>query len=137
MDIKPIPNKDLMQLLPLVIAMHECMDETTNEFGAINTLMHEINTKEDFTAIGLYDEDKLVGFVKGYCFSKKMFYFSGIYVIMKNTKHTKQLIEYCFDLVKQKGYSAWSLDATNGNISSIIEKYGATVKHTRYIKENI
>lgn len=137
MEIKSVPNKDLMQLFPLLIEMHKAMDPETNEFGAINTFMCEINTKEDFTVIGLYDGDKLMGFVKGYCFSKNMFYFSGIYVIMKNTIYTKQLIEYCFDLVKQKGYSAWSLDATNGNISSIIEKYGAKVKYTRYVKENI
>lgn len=135
MIIKPIPNKDLIQLFTLAIEMYKCMDPEINEFGAINTIMADINTQKDFTAIGLYDGDILKGFVTGHYFTKKMFHFSGIYVIMKNNPFTKQLIEYCFDLVKQKGYSAWSVDATNSNISSIMEKYGAKVKYTRYIKE--
>lgn len=135
MEIKPIVNSDLVQLLELAIKMYKVIDPTTNEFGAVNTVMYEINTKEDFTAIGLYDEDKLVGFMTGYCFSKKQFHFSGIYVIIKNNEWTKQLIEYCLDLIKQKGYSAWSVDTTNGNISSIVEKYGAKELYTRYIKE--
>lgn len=135
MDIRRIENKDMVQFLALAIDMYQAIDSTVNEFGAINSIMHEINTKEDFSAIGLFEKDKLMGFVKGHCFSKKLFHFSGIYVIIKNNKFTKQLIEYCFDLVKQKGYSAWSVDATNSNISSIMEKYGASIKHTRYVKE--
>lgn len=135
MEIRLIENKDIIQLLTLAIEMFKNIDNTVNEFGAINTIMHYANNEQDFTAIGLYDEDKLVGFVTGHCFSKKVFYFSGIYVIIKNNKSTKDLIEYSFDLVAKKGYSAWMVDATNGNISSIMEKYGAVVKHTRYYKE--
>ncbi len=135
MEIRPIINSDLVQLLELAIKMYKVIDPTTNEFGAVNTVMYEINTKEDFTAIGLFDENKLIGFMTGYCFSKKQFHFSGIYVIIKNNEWTKQLIEYCLDLIKQKGYSAWSVDTTNGNISSIVEKYGAKELYTRYIKE--
>jgi hypothetical protein len=135
MEIRHIDNTELTQLLELAILMYKVIDPSVNEFGAINTVMYEINTKEDFTAIGLFDDNKLVGFMSGYCFSKKQFHFSGIYVIIKNNEWTKQLIEYCLDLIKQKGYSAWSVDTTNGNISSIVEKYGAEPLYTRYIKE--
>lgn len=135
MQVKPIENEDMLQLCALTVRMYKEINSDINEFGAINTLMHEINTAHDFIAIGLYKDTELVGFVKGYCFSKNMFHFSGIYVIMKNNKWLKQLIEYCFALVEKKGYSAWSVDATNGNISSIMEKYGAKVTYTRYVKE--
>lgn len=138
MEVKPIENKDIVQLCQLCVDMHKSMDHPileSNEFGAINTLVYEINNKQDFIAIGLYNNNELVGFVKGFCFSKKMFHFSGIYVKIKNNKFTKQLIEYCFDLVAKKGYSAWSADASNGNISSILEKYGAKPDKTCYIKE--
>lgn len=135
MLIKSVPNEDLLQLLDLNIKMYKSIDNTINEFGAINTVMQEIISKPDPIVVGMYDKDKLVGFVRGYCFSNKMFHFSGIYVTMKNNKNTKELIEYCFKLVKDKGYSAWSVDANNSNISSIMEKYGAVSKFTRYVKE--
>lgn len=135
MIIKEIINEDMLEFLRLNTLMYKRIDPTINDFGAVNTVVYEINTQPDFTAIGLYDKDKLVGFMKGYCFSKKLFHFSGIYVIIKNNKALKQLIEHCLDLVKQKGYSAWSVDTTNCNISSIVEKYGASPSYTRYIKE--
>lgn len=135
MLVKEIDNSDMLAFLELNVLMYQSIDPTINEFGAVNTVVHEINNQEGFFAVGLYDDEKLVGFMKGYCFSKKLFHFSGIYVIMKNNKDTKQLIEYCLDLVKEKGYSAWSVDTTNSNISSIVEKYGASVSYTRYIKE--
>ena len=125
----------MIPFLELNVLMYKSIDPTINDFGAVNTVVHEINNMEGFVAIGMYDNDMLVGFMKGYCFSKKLFHFSGIYVIMKNNKDTKQLIEYSLDLVKEKGYSAWSVDTTNSNISSIVEKYGAKVSYTRYIKE--
>lgn len=133
--IKAIPNSDLVQLIELNIDMYKSIEPEANEFGATNTLFFEANTKENFITIGLYDGAKLIGFVKGHKFSKKLFLFTGIYVKIKNNKNTKKLIDYCFKLVKDMGYSAWAVDATNSNISSIMEKYGAKVQHTRYVKE--
>lgn len=136
MTIKQIDNADFIQLVKLNAEMYAIIDSSITEFGATNTLMYEVNTKEDFIAVGLYDNDNtLIGFVKGYCFSKKLFHFSGIYVKIKNNRQTKELIEYCFKLVEDKGYSAWQVDATNSNISSIMEKYGAKQQYVRYIKE--
>jgi hypothetical protein len=134
MEIRKIENKDLLAFLSLNILMYKAMDANINEFGAVNTTMYEINTGEDFTAIGLFDDNKLVGFMKGYCFTKNLFHFSGIYVIIKNNKNTKLLIESTLELVEKK-YSSWSVNTTNRNISSIVEKYGAKVKHTQYVKE--
>lgn len=136
MEIKLIENKDILQLLELSILMYKEMDSTVNEFGAINTVVYEINTQKDFTAVGLFKGPKLVGFTKGYYFSKKIFHFSGIYVIMKNTKYTKELIDFSINLVKEKEYSAWSARATNSNISSILQtKYAAKVEYTQLIRE--
>lgn len=134
-EIKNILNQDMLAFLDLNIKMYKAIDPSINEFGAINIVVTEINNEKDFKAIGLYFDDKLMGFVRGHCFSNKMFHFTGIYVIMKNNKHTKELIEYCFKLIEDEGYSAWFVDANNSNISSIMEKYGAVPKYTRYVKE--
>lgn len=135
MEIKEILNSDLFDLTVLTADMYKLIDPSVNNFGAMNILVHDINTKPNYFAIGLYDDDKLVGFTTGYGMSKNVFYFSGIYVIIKNNEWVKKLIDYSFAFIKDKGYSAWQVDATNGNISSIMEKYGATAKYTRYYKE--
>lgn len=75
MQVKVIGNEDLLQLLALQVEMFKAIDKDVNEFGAINTLINEINTKEDFIAVGLYKEDKLVGFMSGYKFAKMCFIF--------------------------------------------------------------
>ena len=133
--IKPVENEDMLRYMDLNIRMFKTIDDTINPFGAINHVVHEITTKEDYKAIGMYDDDELVGFLSGYCFSTKKFHFSGIYVIMKNNKNLSELIDFTLELIKNEGYSAWSVDTTNSNITSIVEKYGATAKSTRFVKE--
>jgi len=135
MEIREILNEDFIQLVTLTAEMYKAINPNINNFGATATLVHDISNRKDFSAIGLYDGGVLKGFVTGYGESKNVFYFSGIYVIIKNNEWTKKLIDFSFAYVKNKGYSAWQVDATNGNISSIVEKYGATAKYTRYYKE--
>ena len=135
MIIKTIDNDEFIDLCKLNALMYKSIDPNIDLYGATNTLMFNINNKEDFIAIGLYENGLLVGFVTGYKISKKVFHFSGICVIIKNNEWTKKLIDYCFAFIKTKGYSAWTVDATNGNISSIMEKYGAVAKYTRYYKD--
>lgn len=134
MIIKPIENEDFLQLVDLNAEMYKSIDANINEFQATNTLMHYIN-QGNFVAIGLYDETALAGFVTGSQLTEKTFYFSGIYVIIKNNEWTKKLIEFSFAHIQKLGYTGWEVDATNDNISSIMEKYGAQVKYKRYHKE--
>lgn len=135
MEIKFIPNEDFLELATLCIEMYKAIDSNINAFQAINTLVHMINNEKGFIAIGLYDDKVLLGFVIGNEFKQSVFYFSGIYVVTKNTEWVRNLIEFSFDKVKELGYTGWEVDATNDNISSIMEKYGASVKYTRYCKE--
>lgn len=137
MQIKPITNDEFYQLVELTIEMYADINEQINAFQAVNTLMHQINNKVNFTAIGLFDETVLMGFVTGYEDGDKLFHFSGIYLVNKKSKETKELIEYCFAKVEERGYTAWEIDATNDNIASIMEKYGAVVQYTRYKKDII
>ena len=135
MELKVLSNDNVLEFLPLVVEMYKEMDSSINQVGAIGTVMLDLLNKNDFTAIGLYIDGVLSGIVLGYYFENKTFYFSGIYVMIKNKIYTKELIEYSFEHIREKGYSAWLADATNGNISSILEKYGAKKQYTRYHKE--
>lgn len=135
MQVRPIENTEFMDLCDLVVQMYSAIDKNINSFQAVNTLMHFINSTSDFIALGLYSEDVLVGFVMGNAINDTTFNYTGIFTLGRNNKDLKLLIEESFKFVEDKGYKAWEVDATNENISSIMEKYGAKVKYTRYYKE--
>ena len=132
MDLRTLTDNDFDQLCELAVAMHKAINPATTAFGAINTLMHDVLTQEDFIAIGLFDGDKLVGCTFGHKFETKKFLFSGICVIIKNNEWTKKIIDFSFAYIKEKGYTSWQVDATNPNIGSIMLKYGAVQKFVRY-----
>jgi len=132
-DIRLITEDDFKQFSQLVIDMYKAIDSSYSEFQALNFLLHENHAFEGFMAIGLFDNDKLVGFTFGRKFNKKSFYFSGIYVIIKNNEWTKKLIDFSFAKIKEIGYEGWVADASNSNIGSILNnKYGAVAQYTRY-----
>ena len=135
MEVKLINNDNFMDLVDLTIDMYDSIDTNINEFQAVNTLVSLINSNQDFTAIGLFDETVLVGFVSGIALSTVLFKYTGIHVVTKNTEWTQKLIEESFDIIKEKGYLSWEAEATNKNICSVLEKYGATIKCTVYRKE--
>lgn len=135
MEVKLILNDDFVQLLDLNIAMYQAIDPRINAFQATNTLIAFINGGKCFTAFGLYDGPELLGFVTGCEENNQTFYFTGIYITVKNSDYLQKLIEFCFDWVKTNGYKYWSADATNENIASILEKYNAKVIFTKYRKE--
>lgn len=135
MEVKPVQNDDFLQLADLCIAMYKSIDAHINEYQSINTLVHFINNNKNFKAIGLYNKDKLIGFSMGYELNPAQFLFTGIYVSVKNTTNTRKLIDFSFQFIRDLGYTGWQVDATNPNISKIMEKYGAKVAFTRYMKE--
>lgn len=124
-----------MELAKLNADMYKSIDKNINDFQATNTLVALINGTVNFTAIGLYENDVLMGMVHGYEEKPGEFHFSGLYMAIKNSEWGQKLIEYSFILIEERGYTAWEVDATNPNIASIMEKYGAQVKYTRYRKE--
>lgn len=135
MQVKLIENDDFMQLVELNAKMYSSIDSNINSFQATNTLVTFINQGINFTAIGLYEDGVLMGFVHGYEEKPSCFCFTGLYVDVKNSEWTKKLIEFSFELIEDRGYKSWELEATNDNISSIIEKYGASIVYKKYRKE--
>lgn len=133
MDIRLIEDKDFIDLVDLNAKMYSEIDPSINAFQATNTLIAMVNSNS-FAAIGMYDGKILMGFVSGYRVND-VFYFSGIYSIERGIDVIQKLIEYSFEYVEKIGCKAWEADATNNNISSILEKYGAEVKYKRYRKE--
>lgn len=134
MEIKLVEDKDFLELARLTVEMYKEVNPEVNEFQATNTLVTLIGSNS-FVAIGLYEDGVLLGCVTGCKHAGTVFYFSGIYMSVRNTEWTQKLIEYSFEHIKGLGFTAWEAEAGNNNIASILEKYGATKKSVRYRKE--
>lgn len=135
MEIRLVKNEEFLELARHSASMYSAIDPNINSFQAVNTLVSFINSGTNFQAIGLYDEDKMIGMVTGVELNKTTFYFTGIYMSIKNNEQLQKLIDFSFSYIKELGYIGWEVDATNANISSIMEKYGAVPKYVRYHKE--
>lgn len=133
-EVKSIPNEQFMELAILYVEMNKVLSCQVPSAPALYTLTHDLANKPDFIALGLYENERLGGFVTGYALSKKTFYFSGIYVKIKN-KNVRILVEKSFSLIKDMGYTSWEADCNNDNIASILSKYGAKPIYTRFKKE--
>ncbi len=131
MEIRVLTDNDFDKLCELVVHMYKAIDGSITPFGAINSLMYFV-AQDGFLAIGLFKDDELVGCTFGYKFETKRFLFSGICVKIKNNEGTKKIIDFSFAHIKEKGYTGWQVDATNPNISSIMQKYGGVQKFVRY-----
>lgn len=134
-EIKRIENDNFLPLAALHAQFHQTLPVRADPFAATLLLVQDITQRTDFRAWGLFEDSKLSGFVIGYAESKKSFYFSGLYVIIKLNKSLKQFIEHCFTDIAKDGYTSWEVDCTNKNITSMMEKYGAAPMYTRYKKE--
>ena len=132
--INSIPNEQFMDLALLYVEMNKVLSHAIPAAPALYTLTHDLATKPNFIALGLYEDEQLNGFVTGYALSEKTFYFSGIYVKIKN-RNAKLLIEESFKYIEDMGYISWEADCNNEQISSILTKYGAKPMYTRFKKE--
>lgn len=132
--IRRLTNEDFLALAELHAQFYKTAVKPVDAIFATSSLLSDIQNQMDFKAWGLFDGDKLAGFVIGYAISKKVFYFSVIYVINKLNRNLKQLIETCFQDIEKDEYTSWEVDCTNKNITSMMEKYGAAPIYTRYSK---
>jgi len=133
-EIKFIPNEDFITLCELALPMYKAIRPETNAFQAVNTLIHNINSREGFLAVGAYDEGKLVGFLTGYTFdNSNTFYFDCLYMSKKDAPLLKDLIDFSIAHIKTElGFTSWILDAYNENMASMAEKYEAKIESIRY-----
>lgn len=135
MEFRLIRDNEFIQLVMLNSLMYAEMDIKINEFQATNTLFYFMKQGTNFRSWGLFDGDTLVGFVHGMDFNDTIYQYTGIYLLPSHRKYIKDLVESSFKAVEDLGYKGWEADATNSKIASILQKYGASVKHTRYCKE--
>lgn len=135
MEFRPITNEEFIKFAMLNALMYQEIAPDINEYQATNTLTALVSSNKNFLGLGAYEDDELVGFSHGINISAKTYEFTGLYMLPTFRKHISGLIEYSFAYIKDLGYIKCEVDSTNPNMSSIMEKYDASVKYTRYTKE--
>lgn len=132
--IKVLTNDSFDDLLTLVKSLYKLTDPDRNSFQVINDLLVLINTKRDFTAVGLFRKNSLIGCIYGYEIAKNTFYISGLYC-MKNAEGLKQLLLFLKDLLRTKSYKAYKADTGNPRVQKLLENFGAQIYSTKYYGE--
>lgn len=131
--VKVIPNEEFTELALLYIELGKVLACPLTSAQSLYTLTHDLANQTDFIALGLYEEGELNGFITGYAISKKTFYFSGLYVKIKN-KNATLLINESLRYIEDMGYSGWEADSNQEQMSSILIKYGAKQLYVRFKK---
>jgi len=86
--IRKLVEADIVALIELNWQMYHSISADATYYGSLKHLMLELETPGSIF-IGLFKDDVLVGFAKGYPFNKLKFTFSGLYVNMKYNKKDK------------------------------------------------
>lgn len=121
--IRLLNNDDFKTLVPLYVKMFEEIFPDMSSYHAVESLMESIRFKECVRIIGAERDGELVGFAVGNQINDDVYYFSALYLAVKNTSLTQELIEYALNIAKNMGYSKWVVDTRNSNIESIMKKY--------------
>lgn len=135
MEIRTLTDNDFFKLLEMYLAMGKSIDVKFTDYQIISTLVNSVATYPTFVAFGMFDNGKMIGMSCGWGTNNAKFYFSGLYIEKQYRLKVQKLIDHSFEAIKKAGYKGWEIDATNENIASIMEKYGAKPTSTKYCKE--
>ena len=132
--IKFIENKELDELLCLWYEYHKIVNPKVTKLNLVKYLI-QILDRRSSVAIGLYKEDKLIGFTLGYEISQGLFYWEGIYVQPNYRLYTYKLINYSEAILKENGYNFWITEANTKFGRNLLNKIASKLTNKTYIKE--
>ena len=129
--IKKISDEYFLELVALWCEMYRVIPTPYSAPEATYGLVQAMNEFKDFLAIGVFEENKLIGFITGYAHRTGAFYWSGIYC--PKSKYVKEMMDTAEKLMKDMGYKSWISDTEIPAVASLLMKYGG--KPVQYKKE--
>ncbi len=129
--IRVLNNKDFDSLVTLVIKLYKLINPERDSYQSINDFLTLVNTRIDFTAIGLFKENKLIGCIYGYALTKNTWYISGLYC-RKNPKGLKDLLDFLKDHLKVKGYIHYEGNTNQKVVKRLVKNRGAQELSIRF-----
>lgn len=116
---KPIPNKEIKQILPLLKVIN-----TITPHDILEKRVEEMVTYPNYECVGVYDEEKLIG-ISGLWYSTRHYVGKSVepdHVIIDESYRGKnigkQFFNWIYEYTKSKGCEAMELNTYTGNRKS-------------------
>lgn len=130
--IKLIDNDDYLTLLKLYTKMYKIIDHKLNSFQVSLILNSEISRK-DYYAIGLYKDNKLIGYVSMYAEDEDTMFITGSFIPI--ALYVRRLFDEVENHIKSLGYKAWTTEYNKNDGKCLAPKIGAKEFIIKYKKE--
>ena len=127
--IKFIQDEDYNRLLELYMKYQLTYRSDISWYEA-SLGLNETLSENNHITIGLYREDKLVGFLLGYGN-----HLDNVYIEPKYRYHTKKLVDFYEDTLREFGYKGWTANSLTNKSSKYLNHSGAKILEIKYYKE--
>ena len=122
MTTKIIDDEDFYDLLELHHELQQLLPAKLNKSRSALALLEELQ-RLDARGMGLYKENKLVGFVNGYGV-EGIYYFSNIYVLQDSRLGVKQLMSYAEQIAVSLGYTVSKAESCLSEGKKVLQHFG-------------
>lgn len=122
MTTKIIDDRDFYDLLELHYKLQQLLPAKLNKSSSALALLEELQ-KLNARGIGLYKDNKLVGFVNGYDIDG-IYYFSNIYVLQDSRIGVKQLMSYAEQIAVSLGYTISKAESCLNEGKRVLQHFG-------------
>lgn len=122
MTTKIIDDRDFYDLLELHYKLQQLLPARLNRSRSALALLEELQ-KPDARGIGLYKDNKLVGFINGYNIDG-IYYFSNLYVRQGSRLGVKQLMSYAEQVAVSLGYNILKAESCLSEGKKILQHFG-------------
>lgn len=129
--IKIISDTDFIPLLELYIKMYSNIEDFSNV--KVSEILHQELMKPNYTALGVYRFDELIGYLSGYGETEDTFFVSGLYC--PTPLYVKRLFHGIENIMKDLGYKAWTTEYNKNDGKCLAPKFGAKEYIIKYKKE--
>lgn len=130
---KQIDDYELIDLIQLYADYNKCLVTKHNKYNSTSILITKLQLPNAL-AIGLYKNDKLIGFTLGNSSSNKVFHFTDMYITPRYRFYIKKLLESSEAFIRPK-YKAWVSESHTKEGIEMFEHYGAQRTEIKYYKE--
>lgn len=124
MTTKIIDDRDFYDLLELHYKLQQLLPAKLNKSRSAIALLEELQ-KPDARGIGLYKDNKLVGFINGYGIDGYgIYHFPNLYVLQDSRLGVKRLMSYAEQVAVSLGYNILKAESCLSEGKKVLQHFG-------------
>lgn len=131
--INLVDEANFYELVTLHKELHDLITPKASNSTKVAGLIEDLK-KPDAFVLGLYKDDKMVGFLSGFRQDSETILFNDLYIQEGHRLQSKKLCDKAEEYIKQKGYIAWETSSIEA-VVTFAPNLGAKRIRTIYRKE--